>query len=450
MEPGIERPPHLAKIDSAFRRAAYRPGQRIIIAVPPRHGKSQTCSHFGPAWFLSQFPDRRVILCSYAAEFASTWGRKARDTFNAARAAGLSEHRVRPDVAGASLWEVEGRGGGMLTAGVGGGITGFGADLLVCDDLLKNAEEAASHTIREKTWDWLQSTARTRLEPGGSIILIATRWHHDDPTGRILSREAGEWEVINFPALAEEDDALGRAEGEALWPERYPVPVLEETKKALGSYYFAALYQQRPSPREGGMFKRHWFEIVDAAPADGKRVRRWDFGGTEGAGDFTCGLRMLRSDSGVYYVEDVYRDQLSPGGVHAIVRQTAAVDGSACAIWIPQDPAQAGKDQAQSFIRELSDYNIHAQRETGSKEVRAFGVAAQAEAGNVKLVRGTWNEAFLDEVCTFPTGANDDQVDTLAGASTALNSVPNTYAFLDEMYPDAEDDTAAPDSEEPA
>ncbi len=234
--------------------------------MPPRHGKSEFASKVFPAWYLATHPDKRVIVASYAAEFAATWGRKAREL--------LQDHgmrffdaALRHDSKAADAWNIEGHSGGMQTCGVGGPLTGKGADILIIDDPIKNAEEANSEVYRQKTWDWYISTAYTRLEPGGSVILIQTRWHEDDLAGRILAhaRETGEqWTIINLPAMAESGDALARHPGEPLWPDRYDLAALEGIKKTVGSYYFSALYQQRPVPPEGGLFKKSWFRYYSA------------------------------------------------------------------------------------------------------------------------------------------------------------------------------------------
>lgn len=154
----------------------------------------------------------------------------------------------------------------MLTAGVGGPLTGRGADVLIIDDPIKNAEEAHCDTYRERTWDWYRSVAYTRLEPRGSVIVIATRWHEDDLIGRLIRAEPTAWRLLSLPALAEEDDSLGRPPGAPLWPDRYPAPVLEETRRVVGEYYWSAQYQQRPTPAGGRIFKREWFRtFVDLA-----------------------------------------------------------------------------------------------------------------------------------------------------------------------------------------
>ncbi|WP_201721603.1 phage terminase large subunit [Caulobacter sp. B11] len=221
-------------------------------------------------------------------------------------------------------------------------------------------------------------------------------------------------------------------EGELLFPERFPRKEVDGLKKSKGSYAYNGQYQQRPAPRDGGIFTRGWFEVVDAIPANVKRCRAWDFGGTDGGGDATVGLRMARAPDGVFYVERVDRDHLSPAKVEKLVKTVADTDPAGTVIRIPQDPAQAGKAQAQTYIKLLAGHSVKAVQPTGDKVVRASPASAQAEAGNVKLLRGGWNEAFLDEVCTFPSASHDDQVDAFADAlnELALGS-SYTWANLD-------------------
>jgi predicted phage terminase large subunit-like protein len=219
----------------------------LIVCMPPQHGKSELCSKFLPAWYLGTFPDRRVILIGYEAGFAATWGRKARDLLD--QWGWLFGVQVSRRSAAVHRWDLQGRDGGMTTAGVGGPITGRGAHLLIVDDPIKNDEEARSASHRQKQWDWWQSTATTRLRPGGLAIVVQTRWHRDDLGGRIL-REAKtngqRWREVRLPALAEENDPLGRAPGDALWPEVYNGEHLLRTQASHTNYYWRAMYQQDP------------------------------------------------------------------------------------------------------------------------------------------------------------------------------------------------------------
>lgn len=246
---------HLLAIDRAVTslildsRRGTATANILAIEAPPRHGKSEFVSKNLPAWFLGRWPDRRVMLASYEATFARSWGRKARTI--------LEEHgqelfgvSISSEQQAAVDWEIAEHRGGMVTAGVGGPMTGRGADLLIIDDPVKNAEEAMSETVRASHWDWWQSTASTRIEPGGCAIVMATRWHEDDLTGRLLKAAAnGEGAAVRrlrLPAIAEEGDELGRLPGEELWPERWPLKLLKQREKSLDPYWWLALYQQQP------------------------------------------------------------------------------------------------------------------------------------------------------------------------------------------------------------
>jgi predicted phage terminase large subunit-like protein len=322
-------------------------------------------------------------------------------------------------------WETT-AGGGVRAVGVGAGVTGYGADLILIDDPIRSREDAESDLFRERLIEWFHDDLWTRQEPGAAIIQIATRWHEADLAGHLLAEMAagGErWEYLNLPALAEENDPLGREPGDALCPERYPVEELEAARCVLGSYSFAALYQGRPSPREGGFFKRAWFEIVNAGPVVAERVRYWDKAATDGAGDYTAGVLMAKTADGVFFVEDVVKGQWSPGQREAVILQTAERDRTVrgrVRIYVEQEPGSGGKESALASVRSLAGFDIHAETVTGSKEVRAEPFAAQAEAGNVKLVAGPWTGPFLAELVSFPTGAHDDQIDAASGAFNKL------------------------------
>jgi predicted phage terminase large subunit-like protein len=397
-----------------------------MVFLPPRHGKSQLISKYFAAWFIGMFPDKRVILTSYEADFAAQWGRAARDL--------ITEHgatifpapvKVSDASSSANRWDITGRQGGMITAGVGGAITGRGGNLIIIDDPVKNAEEAQSPTYREKTWEWYKSTLYTRCEPGGAIILIMTRWHTDDLAGRILQDmdSGGEfWTIIDLPAIAVGDDLLGRTPDEALWPERYDVDALTQIKRTVGSYWWSSLYQQKPFNQEGGLFRRQWFRIQDGFPIDSKKVRYWDMAATDNAGDYTAGCLLAMRD-GICYVINMKRVQQSPFHIEQLIRQTADLDGNGIPVRWEEEGGSSGKMVSDHLIRSvLLGFNAKGIRSTGSKTQRAGPVASMAEAGNIVLVKGPWNEGFLDELEQFPYGAHDDQVDALSGAFAALTS----------------------------
>lgn len=381
---------------------------RLMIFMPPRHFKSETVTVRYAAWRLERDPGMRVIVGAYNQTLAEKFSRKARKIVR--DRVPLSKER-----AAAEDWETE-AGGGLRAAGVGGGVTGQGGNLIVIDDPVKNREEANSITYRDKVWDWYKDDLYTRLEPDGALILIMTRWHEDDLAGRILASEDGpSWTAINLPANAEADDPLGRHPGEALCPERYDETALAGIRRVLGLSYFA-LYQQRPQPPEGGMFKRDAVGYVDAAPDDCERVRFWDKAATQDSGDYTVGVKMGRGPDGAYYVEDVVRGQWNTAEREAKIRETAEMDGRATTIWLEQEPGSGGKDSAAASIRNLAGFAAYAERSTGDKVTRAEPFAAQWGGGNVKLVRAAWNPAYLNELCAFPSAMHDDQVDASSGA----------------------------------
>jgi predicted phage terminase large subunit-like protein len=387
--------------------------KRLMLFMPPRHGKSEMVTIRYPVWRLLQDPSLRVIIGAYNQTLADKFSRKARKI---AQQVGITLSRERTAV---EDWETE-EGGGLRAVGVGGGITGQGGDIIIMDDPVKSREEARSQTYRDKVYDWYTDDLYTRLEPGAAIVLIMTRWHEDDLAGRILASEDGpNWTVISLPAEAEVDDPLGRKIGEALCPDRYDLPVLQAIRKVLQRSYWA-LYQQRPQEQEGDIFKRSWFEIVREVPREAKRVRYWDRGATKDDGDYTVGTKIARTNEGIYYVEDVVRGQWSTGERNRIMKQTAELDGIEAEVWFEQEPGSSGVDVAQDLIKLFDGFIVHADKVTGDKSARADPFSAQCEGLNVKIKKAPWNEAWLDELTSFPNGAHDDQVDSASGAYNKL------------------------------
>ena len=414
--------PHIVYIRQQLERVASGEIDRLILTVPPRHGKSELATVRFPAWLLERDPTFSVIIGAYSQTLANKFSRKAR---------GIARTRVElnTDRTAVDDWETA-AGGGVRAAGVGAGVTGLGGRLIVIDDPVKNRAEANSATYRESVWNWYKDDLYTRLEPDGAIVLIMTRWHEDDLAGRLLADTDGDdWEVVNLPAIAEEDDPLGREIGQALCPDRYDVPALERIQGVLGRS-FSALFQQRPVAAEGDFFQRSWFDIVGAVPADATFCRYWDKAGTQDDGDYTAGVLLARTGEGIYYVVDVVRGQWSAGSREKIMRQTAEIDRDrygSVRIGLEQEPGSGGKDSAAASVRNLAGFAVKADRVTGDKETRAEPFQAQAEAGNVKLVRGAWIPAYLDELTGFPMGTNDDQVDGTSGAFNRLSKAQSVF-----------------------
>lgn len=422
---------HLSLLDEKLCDLAARKIKRLIVTMPPRHGKSQLCSRYFPAWYLGTHPNDRVILCSYEANFAAEWGGRARDVLD--EYGSLFGVKVRDDSSARDDWKITGREGGMVTAGVGGPITGRGANLLIIDDPVKNAAEAGSPTYRQRVWEWWTSTALTRVEPDGVVLLIMTRWNEDDLAGRLLRQnDDGEddderWDVLNLPAIAEDDDQLDRKPGEALWEERWPLAKLKARMKRLGGYVWNALFQQRPSPEEGNVFKRAWFpesRRIDAAPRSATRaVRYWDLAATKQQPgtdpDYAVGC-LMRTNGDRFWICDVKRLRGSPNDIESTLISTAASDGPDVSVRVEQEPGASSKLYIDSLARRMNRYDLKGIKSSADKVTRARPFAAACEREDVVLVRGEWNEQFVEELCKFPNATHDDQVDAASGAYAEL------------------------------
>lgn len=420
--------PYCVRLAHALQRVADGEINRLMVFAPPRHGKSEIVSRLFAAYFLYRYPERWVGLNSYAADLAYTFSRAAKDNYL------YADGLIRGDARAVKHWETA-AAGGMWAAGVGGPITGKGFHLGIIDDPTKNAEEAASGVIRKKQKEWFDSTFSTREEPDAAIVIIQTRWHEDDLSGYILSKEEEEpehWHIVHFEAIKESEppeypetctiEPDPREEGEALAPLRYPIEKLKKFANRIGSYFFGALFQQRPKPHEGSLFKRDWFELVSLIPDRCRRIRYWDKAGTEDGGAFSCGVLLAYdSQAGLYYIEDLVRGQWSAGRREAIILQTAQLDAAAYGklnveIWVEQEPGSGGLESAQNTIKNLSGFSIKADRPTGDKVLRARPLEAQAEAGNVKIKNAKWTKDYLDRLGAFPYGAYKDDVDATSGA----------------------------------
>lgn len=386
--------------------------EKLMLFIPPRHGKSEMVTVRYPVYRIEQNPKFRVIVGAYNQTLAEKFSRKSRRIAGARFVLSNERHSAED-------WETP-EGGGLRAVGVGAGITGQGGDLIIIDDPIKSREEANSKVYRDKVYDWYTDDLYTRREPGASMILIMTRWHEDDLAGRILASEDGpNWTVIKFPAEAEADDPLGRSVGEALNPDRYPLAELKKIRMVLQRSYYA-LYQQRPQEQEGEIFKRSWFGFVDEVPPGVVRARYWDKAATHDDGDYTVGVLMCRTPDGQFIIEDVVRGQWSTGERDRQMKATAEQDGKGVTIYWEEEGGSSGKDVSAALYNLFMGYTCHADRVTGDKATRAGPLASQCEAGNVKLMRGRWNEAYIDELTSFDRGAHDDQVDASSGAFNML------------------------------
>jgi predicted phage terminase large subunit-like protein len=395
--------------------------KRLMVFMPPRHGKSLTASCIFPAWFLGRNPRRSVIAASYGAELAEDFGRRVRNFMSdPLHAAIFPECKLSADSAAQRRFDTT-AGGSYYAVGRGGAVTGRGADLLLLDDLLKDSEEARSETIRRSMHDWFQHVAYTRLAPGGALVLIQTRWHDDDLPGRLLREHADEnWQVICMPAIAEVDDEF-RQVGEALWPEKFPVEMLKMIRNAIGGSAWDSLYRLQPSAAEGAVFKREWWRFFSEQPACKRIVQSWDTAFKSGAeNDFSVCTTWGVTQSG-YYLLWVWRDRVE---FPELKRRMSWLANQ----WKPSQILIEDRASGQSLIQELRHSTrlpIIPIKVDTDKLARAQSVTPLIEAGRVFLPESApWLNDFIDELAAFPKGTHDDCVDSVTQALNYLRHEP--------------------------
>ncbi len=404
--------------------------KRVMIFMPPRHGKSELVSRRLPAYIFGKFPTASIISCSYGADLASRMNRDVQR---------IIDHplyrEIFPDVAlfgknirstsegswlrNSEIFEIVNHGGTYRSAGVGGAITGMGADYGIIDDPIKNQEEALSPVYRQKVWDWFTSTFYTRLEKNGCVLLTVTRWHEDDLAGRILKNMPGQWHVLKFPALAEEERHPKdlRQIDEPLWSNKYDANALAEIRKAVGSQVWNALYQQRPSASKGNLIKPAWFKYYRMPPSHfDQKIMKWDMSFKGGSkSDFVVGTLWGKNGSNKYLLDMIRARMDFPETINAFKAFCAKH---------PDAHAKLVEDKANgpAVIASLKNEipGIIPFDPKGSKESRVSAISAQIEAGNVYLCDPTVATydvgAVLEEAGQFPKGQNDDIVDCISGA----------------------------------
>jgi len=444
---------------------------RLMIVTPPQHGKSLEVGQIFPAFWFGTRPNEPVILASYGGDLAVRNSRQVRTIIESAEYQetfpGIGTDRASRDV---KNWRLAPPHLGSLRAvGVGGGLTGHPGMLGIVDDPIKDSREAQSQLVRDRLWEWWRTVFLFRLWENSAIVLIATRWHEDGLIGRILQSEADKWKILRLPALAEtqeerdandarlglptgQPDPLGREPGEALCPRRYSKRTLEELRASVGPLAWSALGQGVPRAAEGNMIKRAWLPIIEVAPVKALRGRYWDFASSRKGTARSAGVRMAIAD-GIIYIEDSLKGHWTSHERQQIMLQTAKLDGVPVRIWFEQEPGSSGKEVADNTKRMLIGFAIQADPVTGSKDVRLQPFADQAQAGNVRLLRGPWNGAFIEELCSVPVGTYRDQADATAGIFNKLAPEHGlTYLqYLKQKYAEEEGDgdtAAATRSEE--
>lgn len=408
--------------------------KNLLINVPPGCMKSLLTCVFFPCWVWIHKPQSRWMCASFSDRLTTKASQARRDIFDSEWFQGNWGEKVtfsRDENKKTSYRNT--LGGWMFSTSVGGGGLGEHPDFIIVDDPHKT-KEAESSVQRESVLDWWTGTIASRGRTRGvRKIVIMQRLHEEDLSGHIV--ETGGYEHICLP-MRYEPGRMGTTsiggkdwrtkEGELLWPELFDAEKVDETERemrARGPHVVAGQMQQRPVAREGGMFKLEWLsQFVDEIPPQCKMVRYWDKAGTQDGGDYTAGVLLARKKHDVYVV-DVVRGQWSSGARNGIMRQTAELDRlnhGHVSIWTEQEPGSGGKESAEITVRELAGFAARYERSTGNKEDRAQPFAAACENGQVHIVRGDWNQEYIDELAVFPYGKHDDQVDGSSGAYNKL------------------------------
>ena len=442
-DPRTVQTPALRLIDTHLTDLLSTPDARLLLSMPPQEGKSQRVSRWFPLWALTRNPNLRIAIVSYEHNVARRWGRAIRDEIIQHPELGLT---VRADLSAQHEWGLVGADGGVYTAGIGGALTGRPVDLLIIDDPVKDREQADSLLYRQRAWDWWTDVGSTRLSPGAQVVVVATRWHEEDLTGKLRADNPGLWRYLNIPAEADHDpgkgetDPLGREPGEFMESARRRTPAQWLAKKlAAGSRAWASLFQGRPSPAEGDLFLRDawprydtplWVDREDGSKVipgilgpDVELVQSWDFTFKDtGSSDYVVGQVWLRKGVDAYLLDQV-RARLDFTASCQAMRDLSAR-------W-PQAILKLVEDKANgpailNALRSKIGGLVPVEPE-GSKYARAVAITPFVEAGNVWLPAvelAPWVADLIEEAAGFPNAAHDDQVDGMTQAVHRLLLVP--------------------------
>jgi len=414
---GYLTPDHIVTIADKLEAVERGEITRLIITVPPRHGKSQLSSILFPCWFLGRHPTEYIVQSGYAESIALTHSRKARDIFVKREMGNVfpevryrpereAQRVIIPERQAAHEWGTT-TGGSYYAVGIGGGLTGRGFDLGIIDDPVKDAEEAESEVYRERVWDWYTMVFRTRLAPGARIIVIMTRWHQDDLVGRLLAQQkddptADQWDVVHMKAINED--------GEALWPDRYPVDNLLKTRASMGTKAFISLFQGDPTIAEGEIIKREWWQYYEEPPEFSYKIQSWD----------TAFKDKQQNDYSVCTTWGIVRNAIYLIGLWRAKVEFPELKQGAEALYLKHKPRRVlveDKASGQSLIQELRRHTripLLAIKVDQNKVARANAATPLIEAGKVYLPKNaTWLHDFIEECSAFPNAAHDDMVDSL-------------------------------------
>lgn len=424
----------VALIEGRLLKPNGKPYRKLMVSMPPRHGKSELISRYAPAWFLTKYPEKKVMVVGYSDEFAAGFGRDARTLVEAAP--DWLSTPLRQDTKAAHRWLTT-AGGAMFTAGIGGPLTGRGGHYIVIDDPIKSSAEAQSQTLRQAHWDWVQSTVLTRREPGAVVVVVMTRWNEDDLGGRFLQWEGDDWYQIVLPAIAGEEDPIGRAPGEALWPARIPLEELEEIRDGgdESMFWWSAMYQQSPTVEGGGIFQsdnfRYWSpgpETVTLHRPDGSRTLPRASLRTFGVVDLAATTKTT-SDYSVFALFGVTPDR----ELLLLDRVRTRIEGPdhmptlerLHAAWAPSfwgiEKATYGLTLLQTATR-TGRIPVRELKPDGDKVSRAYAASALTLGGRMYFPKAApWLNEYEHELLAFPNGMHDDQADVTAYAAKILS-----------------------------
>lgn len=435
------------RLDRFLEAVREKQSPRLMISMPPRHGKTELASRRFPAYAFGRYPDMEIIATSYSDSLASRINRDVQRIIDKEQyyrifpGTELPGKNAKADaqysyLRNNDIFEIINHTGSYRSAGVGSGINGMGCDIGIIDDPYKSRADAESQTKRDSVYDWYTSTLYNRLSPGGGLLIIATRWHQDDLMGRLLEKaktDGDEWDLINFPAIAEEDEPY-RNKGDALHPERYPLEELIRKKSAIGTRDWESLYQQHPTPGQGILFKREHFKYFETHEADGDRTYalQGDAGTSLAPASLckvfqTCDVAGTISDSADYFVLstfaltpdnnllvlDVFRLKIEGPDQPRLIRQQAQK-------WKPLMIGVESKNMGLTLFQTLRREALPiVELKPGSQDkyTRAMPAAARYSTGSIyHSLNAPWLEEYESELSAFPNGAHDDQVDTVAYA----------------------------------
>ena len=439
------------RLEKFSRDIVERKSPRLMLLMPPRHGKSELASIRFPAWHLGHNPTHEVINVGYNLDLPMTFSRKVREVMRDPHYSNIfPESNLSPDSQSAEAWNTT-AGGGFTAAGVGGGITGKGTHCLIVDDPIKNQEEADSAVVRDKLWDWYQSTAYTRLAPGGGVLIIETYWSFDDLAGRLqeaMNRDdenVDRFEIVKYPALSEQWEyrdeetfeikrfeeeqpdsglTLLRPKDFCLHEARYSTEALKRIRANMQPRIWSALYQQNPTPDEGMYFKREFFRYAKQMPhPQGMRIfTAWDFAiGEKQQNDWTVGATGLQDEADNIYVLEIFRMKGDSFQIVEAMLDVAARWGSAVSsgYLIGVEDGQIWRAIRPMLMKRMEERRVFPPHEVmkplSDKVARARPLQGRMQQGRIIFPENaSWLGQAEQELLRFPAGAHDDVVDALA------------------------------------